>query len=139
MLAHDAGSGRNALAADRTRAHAESRIPKPLVPSLEPVPVLAEALVMERLSGLDASFLYFETPTQLLHMCELLRLGFSALPEGYRFGALDEVKEVKHAFDAIVNDVLLASNPSVMTRLGSRHTSKDSGSLKCRSSRFADQ
>ena len=43
---------------------------------------------MERLSGLDASFLYLETPTQLLHVCGLLVLDPSTVPGGYSFGKL---------------------------------------------------
>jgi diacylglycerol O-acyltransferase / wax synthase len=37
------------------------------------------------LSGLDASFLYLETPSQVLHVCGLLTLDGSTLPGGYRF------------------------------------------------------
>ncbi len=43
---------------------------------------------MERLSGLDASFLYLETPTQLLHVCGLLVLDPSTVPGGYSFDKL---------------------------------------------------
>jgi diacylglycerol O-acyltransferase / wax synthase len=43
---------------------------------------------MERLSGLDASFLYLETPTQLLHVCGLLILDPSTVPGGYSFAKL---------------------------------------------------
>ncbi len=45
-------------------------------------------LRMERLSGLDASFLYLETPTQLLHVCGLLVLDPSTVPGGYSFDKL---------------------------------------------------
>lgn len=40
---------------------------------------------MEALSGLDASFLYLETPAQPLHICALLTLDASTIPGGYRF------------------------------------------------------
>ncbi|MBJ8341373.1 wax ester/triacylglycerol synthase family O-acyltransferase [Antrihabitans sp. NCIMB 15449] len=43
---------------------------------------------MERLSGLDASFLYMETSTQLLHVCGLIELDPSTIPDGYSFDAL---------------------------------------------------
>lgn len=38
---------------------------------------------MERLSGLDASFLYLETPSQPLHVCALLLLDETTVPGGY--------------------------------------------------------
>ena len=40
---------------------------------------------MDRLSGLDASFLYLETPTQLLHVCGLILLDPETVPGGYSF------------------------------------------------------
>jgi diacylglycerol O-acyltransferase / wax synthase len=40
---------------------------------------------MERLSGLDAFFLYLETPTQPLNVCCILRLDTSTMPGGYTF------------------------------------------------------
>ncbi|OOK70411.1 wax ester synthase-like Acyl-CoA acyltransferase domain protein [Mycobacterium kansasii] len=43
---------------------------------------------MERLSGLDASFLYLETFTQPLHVCSLLELDTSTMPGGYTFDRL---------------------------------------------------
>lgn len=48
---------------------------------------------MDRLSGLDASFLYLETSSQLLHVCAVLELDGSTMPGGYSFDAL------KHALD----------------------------------------
>ena len=48
---------------------------------------------MQRLSGLDASFLYFETRSQLLHVCGLIVLDVSEVPGGYSFARLrDELK-----------------------------------------------
>ena len=43
---------------------------------------------MQRLSGLDASFLYFETRAQLLHVCGLIVLDPSNMEGGYSFDAL---------------------------------------------------
>ena len=43
---------------------------------------------MQRLSGLDASFLYFETRSQLLHVCGLIVLDVSEVPGGYTFDKL---------------------------------------------------
>lgn len=40
---------------------------------------------MDRLSGLDASFLYLETPAQLMHVCGLIVLEPSTMPDGYSF------------------------------------------------------
>jgi diacylglycerol O-acyltransferase len=42
---------------------------------------------MDRLSGLDASFLYLETPAQLMHVCGLMVLDPSTMPEPYDFRA----------------------------------------------------
>src|SRR6478609_8803477 len=47
---------------------------------------------MERLSGLDASFLYLETPAQLMHVCGVIVLDPSTMPDGYTFEAFrDEI------------------------------------------------
>jgi diacylglycerol O-acyltransferase / wax synthase len=40
---------------------------------------------MERLSGLDAFFLYLETPTQPLNVCCVLELDTSTMPGGYTY------------------------------------------------------
>src|SRR3984893_1891902 len=40
---------------------------------------------MERLSGLDAFFLYAETPTQPLNVCCVMELDTSTMPGGYTF------------------------------------------------------
>src|SRR5437763_13652165 len=45
---------------------------------------------MQRLSGLDASFLYLETSSQVLHVCGLLVLDGSTVPGGYSFAKLYE-------------------------------------------------
>lgn len=54
---------------------------------------------MDRLSGLDASFLYLETPAQLMHVCGLLVLDPVTMPEGYSFAAM------KAEVDRRVHDV----------------------------------
>ena len=43
---------------------------------------------MQRLSGLDASFLYLETSTQPLHVCSVLELDTATIPGGYSFEKL---------------------------------------------------
>ncbi len=43
---------------------------------------------MDRLSGLDASFLYLETPAQLMHVCGVIVLDPSTMPDGYSFDAI---------------------------------------------------
>ena len=45
---------------------------------------------LQRLSGLDASFLYLETPTQPLHVCSVLELDAATIPGGYSFKRLRE-------------------------------------------------
>ncbi len=40
---------------------------------------------MEQLGGLDAAFLYCETPTMHLHVCGLLLLDPSTMPSGYSY------------------------------------------------------
>ena len=43
---------------------------------------------MDRLSGLDASFLYLESNQQLMHVCGLILLDPSTIPGGYSFDAM---------------------------------------------------
>ncbi len=43
---------------------------------------------MQRLSGLDASFLYLETASQPLHVCSVLEIDTSTIPGGYTFDRL---------------------------------------------------
>jgi diacylglycerol O-acyltransferase len=54
---------------------------------------------MDRLSGLDASFLYLETPAQLMHVCGVIVLDPSTMPEPYSFEAM------RSGIDAQVRDV----------------------------------
>ncbi len=43
---------------------------------------------MERLSGLDASFLYLESSAQLMHVCGIIQLDPSTMPDGYTFDGI---------------------------------------------------
>lgn len=45
---------------------------------------------MERLTGLDASFLYLETPSMHLHVCAAVVLDPSTMPGGYSFARIKE-------------------------------------------------
>ncbi len=54
---------------------------------------------MDRLSGLDASFLYLETPAQLMHVCGLIVLDPSTMPTPYSF------EHVQSEIDRRVKDV----------------------------------
>lgn len=56
---------------------------------------------MDRLSGLDASFLYLETPEQLMHVCGLMLVDPATMPAGYDFhrmreGIDERVRDVSH-------------------------------------------
>jgi WS/DGAT/MGAT family acyltransferase len=48
---------------------------------------------MERLTGLDASFLYFETPTMHMHVCATIIFDPSTVEGGYSFEKVREVVE----------------------------------------------
>ena len=50
---------------------------------------------MQRLSGLDASFLYLETSTQPMHVCSIIELDTSTMPGGYTFDRLREVLSLR--------------------------------------------
>ncbi len=54
---------------------------------------------MDRLSGLDASFLYLETPEQLMHVCGVIVLDPMTMPGGYDF------ESFKKAIERRVSDV----------------------------------
>ncbi|WP_068181778.1 wax ester/triacylglycerol synthase family O-acyltransferase [Mycobacterium sp. UM_CSW] len=43
---------------------------------------------MQRLSGLDASFLYLETAAQPMHVCSIIEVDTSTMPGGYTFDRL---------------------------------------------------
>ena len=46
---------------------------------------------MERLSGLDASFLYFETPNQHMHVLAVIEFDPTSAPDGYSFESVKEM------------------------------------------------
>jgi diacylglycerol O-acyltransferase / wax synthase len=50
---------------------------------------------MQRLSGLDASFLYLETAKQPLHVCAIVELDTSTMPGGYTFDRLRDELSLK--------------------------------------------
>ena len=50
---------------------------------------------MQRLSGLDASFLYLETPAQPLHVCSILEIDTSTIPGGYAFDRLRDALSLR--------------------------------------------
>jgi diacylglycerol O-acyltransferase len=50
---------------------------------------------MQRLSGLDASFLYLETASQPLHVCSILEIDTSTIPGGYTFATLRDALGVR--------------------------------------------
>lgn len=54
---------------------------------------------MDRLSGLDASFLYLETPAQLMHVCAVMVLDPATMTTSYSFAGLQD------RIDSVVRDV----------------------------------
>lgn len=70
---------------------------------------------MERLSGLDASFLYLETPQQLMHVCGLIVLDPATMPGGYSFAAL------RAEVDRRVRDVPMFNRMLHMVPFGMDH------------------
>ncbi len=50
---------------------------------------------MQRLSGLDASFLYLETAAQPLHVCSILEIDTSTIPGGYSFDRMREALSLR--------------------------------------------
>ncbi|WGX99758.1 wax ester/triacylglycerol synthase family O-acyltransferase [Nocardioides sp. QY071] len=50
---------------------------------------------MDRLSGLDASFLYLETPAQLMHVCAVMVLDPATMTARYTFAAMQREIEVR--------------------------------------------
>ncbi|MGZ6789736.1 MAG: wax ester/triacylglycerol synthase domain-containing protein, partial [Mycobacteriaceae bacterium] len=50
---------------------------------------------MQRLSGLDASFLYLETSSQPMHVCSIMELDTSTMPEGYSFDLLRDALSLR--------------------------------------------
>jgi len=50
---------------------------------------------MQRLSGLDASFLYLETSDQPMHVCAIMELDTSTMPGGYTFDRLRDALSLR--------------------------------------------
>jgi len=50
---------------------------------------------MQRLSGLDASFLYLETPSQPMHVCSIMELDTSTMPGSYTFDRLRDALSLR--------------------------------------------
>jgi len=50
---------------------------------------------VNQLTGVDASFLYIESPTQPLHVCSILELDTSTVPGGYSFDRLRDELAVR--------------------------------------------
>ena len=53
---------------------------------------------MERLSGLDATFLYLETPNNHMHVCATMVLDPSTVPGGYSFPMIKDEIMAQMAF-----------------------------------------
>ena len=71
---------------------------------------------LQRLSGLDASFLYLETPSQPLHVCSVLELDASTIPGGYTFERLRDalalrVKAMPSFRERLANSFLNLDHP----------------------------
>jgi diacylglycerol O-acyltransferase len=71
---------------------------------------------MQRLSGLDASFLYLETAAQPMHVCSILELDTTTMPGGYTFDRLrDElalrIKAMPHFREKLANSRLNLDHP----------------------------
>lgn len=50
---------------------------------------------MQRLSGLDASFLYLETSSQPMHVCSIMELDTSTMPGSYTFDRLHDALSLR--------------------------------------------
>ena len=70
---------------------------------------------MDRLSGLDASFLYLETPQQLMHVCGLILLDPETMPGGYSF------EEMKAELERRISDVAMFTRKLKQVPLGIDH------------------
>jgi len=70
---------------------------------------------MQRLSGLDASFLYLETSSQLLHVCGLILLDPETVPGGYGFDSF------KHTLEERIRDVPMFHRKLKQVPLGIDH------------------
>jgi diacylglycerol O-acyltransferase / wax synthase len=64
---------------------------------------------MQRLSGLDASFLYLESAKQPLHVCSILELDTSTMPDGYTFDRMRDELAVRVEGMSIFREKLMDS------------------------------
>ncbi len=75
---------------------------------------------MDRLSGLDASFLYLETPAQLMHVCGVIVIDPSTMPTPYSFAtmqsAIDEQVRDAPAFTRKLRRVPLGLDHPIWVR-----------------------
>ena len=77
---------------------------------------------LQRLSGLDASFLYLETSTQPLHVCSVLELDASTIPGGYTFARLREelalrISAIPTFREKLANSFLNLDHPVTLPQL----------------------
>lgn len=73
-------------------------------------------LRMQRLSGLDASFLYLETASQPMHVCSIMDLDTSTMPGGYTFDRLRDalalrIKAIPAFREKLANNPLNLDHP----------------------------
>nr|WP_204081468.1 wax ester/triacylglycerol synthase family O-acyltransferase [Mycobacterium riyadhense] len=71
---------------------------------------------MQRLSGLDASFLYLETSSQPMHVCSIMELDTSTMPGGYTFDRLRDalstrIKAMPEFREKLANSLLNLDHP----------------------------
>jgi len=77
------------------------------------------------LSGLDASFLYLETPSQPLHVCSILDLDTSTMPGGYTFDRLRDELALRIKAMPQFREKLADSPLNLVTRSGWMTTTFD--------------
>lgn len=73
-------------------------------------------LRMQRLSGLDASFLYLETSDQPMHVCSIMEVDTSTMPGGYTFDRLRDalalrIKAMPEFREKLANSPLNLDHP----------------------------
>ena len=71
---------------------------------------------MQRLSGLDASFLYLETSDQPMHVCSIIEVDTSTMPGGYTFDRLRDalalrIKAMPEFREKLANSPLNLDHP----------------------------
>jgi len=71
---------------------------------------------MERLSGLDASFLYLESSAQLVHVCGILLLDPETVRGGYSFDRMRDDLDRRVAAIRALRPVSRSVTPSRLNR-----------------------